>query len=122
MKVFVQSTLEGNVSPQGICCEPCYTAKEERCVCRCGGRWHGQGRINLEPGESISTLAQNYWEDIKKLECSCGADLTGQPIKQYPHSEGWTVQGFEEKQWLYVTCPKCGYDWAIWKLGVKREA
>jgi len=25
------------------------------------------------------------------------------------------------KFWLYVTCPKCKYEWALWKLGVPRD-
>ena len=25
------------------CCEACYMAQEEVCVCRCNGKWHGAG-------------------------------------------------------------------------------
>lgn len=27
----------------GVCCESCWNALEERCVCRCGGAHHGEG-------------------------------------------------------------------------------
>lgn len=27
----------------GICCESCWNAREEECVCRCGGANHGKG-------------------------------------------------------------------------------
>lgn len=42
-------------------------------------------------------------------------------IKSYDHDGGYTVEGFEKKQWLYVTCKSCGYDWSVWKLGIPRE-
>ena len=47
----------------------------------------------------------------------CGAPLSG-PIHHYPHPGGWKVEGFPERQWLYVICPGCGYQWALWKLGI----
>ncbi|MCS7114056.1 MAG: hypothetical protein N0A00_01385, partial [Candidatus Bathyarchaeota archaeon] len=34
----------GHVGPwEGVCCEACWFAKEEKCVCKCGGRNHGRG-------------------------------------------------------------------------------
>lgn len=42
-------------------------------------------------------------------------------IEHYDHEGGWTVEGFQRKQWLYKTCMRCGYQWALWKLGVPRE-
>lgn len=50
----------------------------------------------------------------------CRAPLRG-PIQHYPHPGGWKVAGEEGRQWLYVVCPKCGYQWALWKLGFPRE-
>lgn len=29
-----------------ICCESCYNALEEKCTCKCGGAYHGLGRLN----------------------------------------------------------------------------
>lgn len=48
-------------------------------------------------------------------------DLNAEPIKGYPHDGGWPVVGLQGLWWLYITCPKCGYEWAIWKLGVSRS-
>jgi len=60
--------------------------------------------------------------DPKRTRCLCGHDLSKEPIIYYvPHSDGWTVQGEKTKAWLYVKCPKCGYDMAVWKMGVPRE-
>jgi hypothetical protein len=47
--------------------------------------------------------------------------LNDEPIKAYPHDGGWKVKGLDGLWWLYITCPKCGYDWALWKLGVRRD-
>lgn len=42
-------------------------------------------------------------------------------LEYYDHDGGWTVRSFDKKQWLYLHCPRCNYDWAIWKLGYPRE-
>lgn len=63
---------------------------------------------------------EDYAKEIKRKECSCGAKLNIKPtnIQHYDHSNGYEVKDFEKKQWLYVHCGNCEYDWAIWKLGV----
>lgn len=40
-------------------------------------------------------------------------------IDNYPHPQGWEVEGFAERQWLYITCEHCRYQNALWKLGVE---
>lgn len=47
----------------------------------------------------------------------CGATLPT-VIDHYNHSGGVMVSGFEIPQWLSVKCPKCDYDWSLWKLGI----
>jgi hypothetical protein len=64
---------------------------------------------------------EDYRKQITRDECGCGRKgLKSLPIEHYNHDGGWPIEGFKEKQWLYVTCPKCGYQWALWKLGVPR--
>ena len=67
-------------------------------------------------------------EEIRKLIkiktcrwCDDKVSLIDSPIEHYDHSGGWNVKGFPVKQWLYIVCPKCGYQWALWKLGVSRN-
>ena len=50
----------------------------------------------------------------------CNAELPRQ-LKSYPHPNGWRVKGLSERVWLYVECKKCGYQWALWKLGVPMD-
>ena len=55
--------------------------------------------------------------DEKRPTCVCGATLHGSHIRHYgPHEGGYHVEGFEEKRWVYVTCPRCGYDWTLHKI------
>ena len=48
----------------------------------------------------------------------CGGMLGD--IEHYTHSGGWVVEGFEERQWLYKTCLKCGHQWKLSNLGILR--
>jgi len=74
-------------------------------------------KSRAEPKPSL----EDYRKQIKDDKCSCGyVGLSKLRIEHYDHDGGWPVEGFEEKQWLYVTCPKCGYQWALWKLGIPR--
>jgi len=73
--------------------------------------------------EAPKPTLEDYRKQITRDECDGGCGfkgLKGLPIEHYDHDGGWPVEGFKEKQWLYVTCPKCGYQWALWKLGVPR--
>jgi len=119
---------------KGICCKTCWYAKGKRCKCRCGGKYHGMGnpnykherarRLDESIGEKIlpESQAKKFREQITDPRCLCGFDLSDEPIRYYgPHSGGWKVEGESEPQWLYIVCPKCGWQAALWKLGVPRE-
>ncbi len=45
---------------KGRCDAKCHTADEPDCVCMCGGRYHGKGRI---PGE-LEAAVQDTWEEV----------------------------------------------------------
>lgn len=77
-----------------------------------------------EPGELVwtldsvktkveKTLALGYGRNV----CSCGQALTVEDLRMYPHEGGDRVEGLG-KVWLYLHCPKCQYDWSLWKLGI----
>ena len=64
---------------------------------------------------------EDYKKYLEGQKCRwCGTSLENCEIEHYPHEDGWEVEGFEERQWLYVTCPKCGYQWSLWKFLVPR--
>jgi hypothetical protein len=44
--------------------------------------------------------------------------LKGLKIEHYDHEAGYKVKGFRNRKWLYVTCPKCKYQWSFKKLGI----
>jgi len=54
--------------------------------------------------------------DKARPECDCSNSLVGATIHIYNHDGGLQVDGYSEKQWVYLHCSKCGYDWSIWKL------
>lgn len=65
---------------------------------------------------------EEYVEQITREKCTCGHPIpkSVHAISMYPHEGGWPVEGMDKKQWLYIHCQKCGYEWALWKLGVPR--
>ncbi len=68
---------------------------------------------------------------ISQKQCLCGDILNKQisdritkgecVLKHYSHPEGWKVEGFDEKQWLYIKCLKCHVSWSLDKLGVPQS-
>jgi len=87
--------------------------------------------INASVSKPLPTLEAYRILIDKDATCTChhwkrGVDSPQQlaylPIQKYDHDGGWNVLGYKNRQWLYVTCPKCGYEWSLWKLGVPRDA
>jgi len=67
-------------------------------------------------------LLKLYRGKITVWDCSsCGASLRDQKIRFYPHSAGYRI-GYNLRQWLYIRCPVCLIDYALWKLGVRKTA
>lgn len=66
-------------------------------------------------------LAKLYKKNLENCVCGCGCELQLGKIYGYPHPFGWDVPEFEEKQWLFVQCPKCQHQWSLWKLGVAKD-
>lgn len=66
---------------------------------------------------------KDYANMITKDECHCGAEL---PVHHSAiHLEdnlfGWEVEGYEERQRIFIVCPQCAFQWSIGKLmGVPR--
>jgi hypothetical protein len=42
--------------------------------------------------------------------CNLGA------VEMYEHDGGEYVEGKKERQWLYFTCSRCNYQWALHKV------
>jgi hypothetical protein len=63
---------------------------------------------------------QEYAELITGKTCwICGRALPCE-VEHKPHPFGWVVDGYEEKQWLFITCPGCGNELSLGKFGVER--
>lgn len=76
-----------------------------------------RGLITREAND-VEKFSLAYYERlVGPQRCkTCGGPLG--LIQCYPHPSGWPVEGSDEKLWLYKTCARCGYQWALWKLGV----
>ncbi|OPX67912.1 MAG: hypothetical protein A4E36_01489 [Methanoregulaceae archaeon PtaB.Bin009] len=57
--------------------------------------------------------------DPARSRCLCGRDLRGNQVHGYPHDAGWETDA--GRMWLFIHCPGCCYEMAIWKLGVPRD-
>jgi hypothetical protein len=70
------------------------------------------------PFPEVSTWVRDHC-NAGRSRCPCGQDLRREEVRGYPHIAGWwTSTG---KMWLYIHCPTCGYDVALWKIGVDRD-
>ena len=61
-------------------------------------------------GRSMADISREV--AAKSPKCDCGAKLDGE-IGHYGHSGGWDVSDYPVRQWLYVVCGRCGYQWAL---------
>lgn len=57
----------------------------------------------------------------KGADCkNCGKLAEEGELEHYDHSDGWVVDGFTTRRWLYFRCSKCSYQTSFAKLGFKR--
>lgn len=56
----------------------------------------------------------NKLKDVK-FKCSCGYRFHLSNPERYLH-DGGLLSSDGKKYWLYYVCPKCGYQWAYWKI------
>ena len=66
--------------------------------------------------EIINRINECKTKGIGLQTCDCGEPITPLTIDMYPHEGGIKVDGETKKQWVYIHCRKCQYDWALWKL------
>lgn len=56
--------------------------------------------------------------DLERSICHCGRDQRKMDVWGYPHEGGWETD--HGRYWLFTKC-KCGYEMALWKMGVPRD-
>lgn len=90
-----------------------------------------EGRFDMLKEREFPSITKDVAEEIDRVQagmtpaewrhharCHCGTDLRGLPVVGYPHDGGYeTPIG---KYWLYILCPNCRYEMALWKLGIER--
>lgn len=78
---------------------------------------------DVEMSSKNPTL-QDYFDLVIKAgnkKCGfCNYPFLLRNLQHYTHSGGWPLEGSFAKQWIYIHCSNCKYDWAISKLGVPK--
>lgn len=52
-------------------------------------------------------------------KCYCGTPYENCGVESYDYGNskaGYVLEGFKFRQWVFLHCPKCGHDTAIWKI------
>lgn len=53
-------------------------------------------------------------DQIEHAKCRwCNTNFDFNNAEMYDHSGGLEIEGLDKRQWVFVHCPKCRYDWAI---------
>jgi len=108
----------------------CENAHVKVCTCRCGGEFHGievQSKLTdweEEPTKLISLSMGGEIEEVltsiigKKFQCWCKHefDLDEGIFESYGVHDGGHADKTGTKWWIHIHCPKCKYDWALWKI------
>ncbi len=72
-------------------------------------------RLRIHDGK----ILEDYSREIVGKQCHCGYVYTNSDkVERYNHSGGWIVEGYQGRQWLWVTCRKCEHDMSLWKIGI----
>lgn len=71
----------------------------------------------------LKPTIEEHRAQITATSCRwCGFEkLNEQPIQTEDHEGGWPLFGHSQPKWLWINCPGCKYEWALWKLGVGRK-
>ncbi len=65
----------------------------------------------------------DYADLLRKIKCpDCGFQFDPRSLEHYDHPGGWKVDGYTKRQWLYVECRPCKYQWSFTKLNVPGKA
>lgn len=77
------------------------------------GVWVKKDSLTLsEWSEYLEHRAEEKHEKIGR-PCFCGAKLKASSVECYTHDGGVEVEGYPEKQWVYLVCGSCGHQWSF---------
>ena len=106
----------------------CATARTDKkfCQCSCGGSKHGiqagldefidtdfKISVTEEAGGEVGKLIKTMKGE--EFPCMCGEMIVVDEVFAY-HNESGLKDDEGNLWWLYVSCPKCEYDIAFWKI------
>jgi len=65
---------------------------------------------------------EEYEEMAKDKLCRWCKVSLNRKIEHYNNPNGWVVDDFPTRLWLWKQCPKCGHQWSLEKLGIGRDS
>ena len=73
--------------------------------------------LESAPGEITLEDFTHIWGDLaEEFQCTCGYRFNPYiNISMYPH-DGGLRDCHGKRWWVYITCPRCHYQWAYWKI------
>lgn len=79
------------------------------------------GDFNTRANPQDRLAPSDLVEHLGVPKClDCDEDIT--EFYMYDHPSGYVIEGYDEPQWIYGHCNKCGYDSALWKLHRQKKA
>jgi len=76
-------------------------------------------RLEYNPVD-LARKMEEVRSKIERTSCWCGYEgLDNCHVNYYEHQSGFRV-GINT-YWMFIRCPKCHHDWALWKLGVHHD-
>lgn len=79
---------------------------------------HGKITNERDAVVSMSIIWDRIFHSPLRNNCECGTRWRFGLLRSYDHNGGIEVPGFEEPQWFYVHCLKCGDDMGINHMGI----
>ena len=83
---------------------------------------------NLEEYLEKGALEDNNYPEITeyfdllntKYKCDCGEfSIKYGEIDHYEHDDGYHLNGYKNKQWIFIVCPKCKIAISFKRLGIE---
>lgn len=71
----------------------------------------------------VRGLSLDEFRVMMGIRCNRGScrGFLNSSLGHYEHSDGWIVEGFKERQWLYTICGSCGDETSLQHYGVHKD-
>ena len=93
----------------------CFQLYVSQKQCLCGAI------LNKQVSDRIIQKSREASAESRSLSSTSTRSSTDSVLEHYSHPQGWLVEGFDIRQWLFITCLECHLSWSLDKLGVPQS-